>query len=172
MFEGKNLNWDEIDTTEQEYKKLPANGYVIRITGAEDDQVHEKLIITFDIAEGEYANYFTEDAYRAERPYLHQFYVSYKEKAMGLFKRFFECVEKSNSWKWDGHTESLFIGKVMGIVLAEEEYLGNDGQVKTRFSRLVDYKTVEQIRTGDFKVKPTKKLEEQNNPNSAEYIPF
>ena len=48
-------------------------------------------------------------------------------------------------------------GKYIGIILGEEEYRAKDGSVKTRLS-VVNTRSVQSIREGDFKVPELRKL--------------
>ena len=104
---------------------------------------------------------------------------SYKEKALGMFKHFTNCVEESNpGFKWNWQEQKL-VGLRFGATLQEEEYEKNDGSVGTRLV-VRDIKTVKQIMDGDFKVPTTKKLERTAAPvndfvvldNSSDDIPF
>ena len=54
-----------------------------------------------------------------------------------MFKRFCSAISKSNgNFVFDGGSvnadEKTLIGKKLGIVFQEEEYYGNDGNIKTR----------------------------------------
>jgi hypothetical protein len=80
------------------------------------------------------------------------------------------AVNKSNNgFVFDGETnadESTLVGKLVGLVLCEEEYIGNDGNLKTRL--YVDREcSVDDIVNGNFKVKPLKKLPEEDKPASS-----
>ena len=85
-------------------------------------------------------------------------YRSYKESARGMFKGFIEDIGESNSgfaWDWN---EDRLKGLSIGAVIGEEEYIGNDGNVKTRytFPRL---KSAQDIRDGNFRVPELKTLD-------------
>lgn len=140
---------------------LKAGGYVCKLTNVEDVPEKEYLYIEFDIAEGEYKDYYKK-LQESKNFWGGSMYKSYKEKALPMLKRFCSAVTKSNpGYIFDAGTqnsdETTLKGKLIGLVLFEEEYLGNDGYVKTRLK--VDYETdVEKIRKGDFKVKPKKEL--------------
>ena len=117
----------------------PAPGaYICKITGAVDIPEKEYLKIAFDIVEGEFAGYYSKT--REDHPdwtWVGEYCRSYKEKALGMFKRFCSSVSKSNgSFVFDGNTvnsdEKTLVGKKIGIVLQEEEYYGNDGEKKIR----------------------------------------
>lgn len=141
-------------------ERLPAGGYICRIGFAEDLPDKEYILVQYDIAEGQYANYYG-DRQKAhpEWSWGGTLYKSYKPKALPMFKRFCSCVTKSNpGYLFDGNTnadEKTLVGKLIGLVLGEEEYLGNDGTIRTRL-RCVSEKSVEDIRNGKFKV-PEKK---------------
>jgi hypothetical protein len=70
-------------------------------------------------------------------------------------------VTKSNpGYLFDGNTnadEKTLTGKLIGLVLGEEEYTGNDGTIRTRLYCVTE-KTVDDIRAGKFKVPDKKTL--------------
>ena len=87
---------------------------------------------------------------------------SYKEKALGMFKHFTNCVENSNAgytWAWD---EKSLVGKFIGLVLGEEEYEKSDGSVGIRLY-VKEVKTVQEIKDGNFKIPELKVL--KNRPS-------
>lgn len=161
-------NWSNI-TPEVEgmRSRLQPGGYVIRITRVIDDGKKEYLKIIYDIAEGDEAGRFS-DAWSQdpEHDYAHSFFRSYKEKARGLFKGFIKAVEESNGgYTWDWHEERL-AGKLLGIVLGEEEYLTNRGEISTRLT-VRSVTTADKIRAGEYVVPDIKKYkpkEEQAAP--------
>lgn len=146
---------------------LQPGGYVIKIQGAVDDPHKEYLKIVYDIAEGDEAGRFSgEWGLNPDNEYAHRFYRSYTEKAKGMFKQFTQAVEKSNpQYTWDWKEERL-VGKRLGVVLAEEEYENNRGEVKTRLYVAGVY-TADEIRKGDFKVPALKKLKNQSEFSKA-----
>jgi hypothetical protein len=125
-------------------ERLAAGAYVCTITGVEDVPVNpstgkgDYLRIHYDIAEGDFANYYA--GLREAHPewaYVGSYIRSYKEAALGMFKRFCSAVSKSNgNYIFDGGKtnadEKTLIGKKIGLVLQEEEYIGNDGSHKMR----------------------------------------
>ena len=117
--------------------RLPAGAYICVILKAEDFGDKEYLKVTYDIVEGEYAEHF--NSIRAEHPdwaWVGAYVKSYKPKALPMFKRFCTAVTKSNpGYVFDGQIntdEKTLAGKKIGLVLAEEEYYGNDGEKRTR----------------------------------------
>lgn len=143
-------NWTEIEETEYA-DKLPAGGYVCRITAVEDVPKKEYLWITYDIAEGEYAGKYSDD-WGKENPWAHRFARSYKDSAEGMFKAFVNRVQESNKgFVWDQVNESQFVGKEIGLVFQTELYTNTKGDDKERLNvfRVV---AAQDIRVGDFKV--------------------
>lgn len=154
-------------------KRLPAGGYVCKYTKVEDRPEKEYLYMEFDIARGDFANYY-KDLSDAKGFWGGSCYRSYKEKALPMFKRMCSAVSKSNNgFVFDGDTnadETTLIGKLVGLVLCEEEYVSNDGNIRTRL--YVDREMpVEDIINGKFKVRPLKKLKEEDIPSTEEDTP-
>lgn len=147
-----------------ESKRLPAGGYICKYTNVEDNPKKEYLYMEFEIAEGEYKGYFEELEDRAGF-WAGKCYRSYKDAALPMFKRMCSAVTKSNKgFIFDGNEhcdESTLVGKKIGMVLGEEEYIGNDGSTKTKLyvAREMD---VADIKAGKFKVPALKKLKEDN----------
>lgn len=145
-------------------KSLPAGGYICKFTKVEDNPDRNFLYIEFDIAKGEFEGYYKKlsDEYNF---WGGKCWRSYTEKALPLFKRFCSCVNKSNNgFIFDGDTnadEQTLVGKLIGLVLCEEEYMGNDGNIKTRLYVDREY-SVEDIIAGNFKVKELKKYEDKD----------
>lgn len=162
-------NWNEIKET-GDFETLIAGGYVAVIKNIENDEKKQCLKISFDIAEGQFKDYYL-NLYKAINFWGGNFYRSYKEKAQSFFKAFITAVENSNpSFRWDWNEQNLK-GKRVGVVLREEEYIpmqGSDaGRVKTRL--IVDeIKSADKIRKGDFKVKEKKLLENQSPFETAQ----
>lgn len=153
-------NWDDVEAQgNEEYKRLVPGGYVCRITKVEDNPEKSYLYIEFDIAEGEFTAYGASCLERMGFTPL-KMYRSYTDKAAGMFKGFTQNVEQSNpNYKWEWKEQSL-VGRLIGIVLGEEEYIKKtDGSVGTRFN--AKDKSVDAIRNGKFKI-PEKKLLPQN----------
>lgn len=143
--------------------RLPAGGYICKYTKVEDVSSKEYLYMEFDIAKGDYAGYY-QSLSESYGFWGGRCYRSYKEKALPMFKRMCSAVSKSNNgFVFDGESnadEQTLVGKLVGLVLCEEEYVGNDGNVKTRL--YVDKEcAVDDIVNNKFKVKALKKLPEE-----------
>lgn len=150
----KKIDWNNVE--EAKDGRLPAGGYICGITSVEDVANSEYLRFEYDIAEGEYKNYYRELSERLNF-WGGSFIKSYKEKALGFFKKMIIAFEKSNpGFKFD-NDEKTFRRKKIGLVLAEEEYVNrNSGEIKTRLY-VADFLPVEDIKNGKFKV-PSKKV--------------
>ena len=157
-----------------DFERLPAGGYVIKITAAQDNDDKQYLRIVYDIAEGpEAGRYKNEDA---EHDYRHSFVRSYKESALGMFKAFILAVDGANGTNFNDRIEKGFpehelVGKLLGVLFGYEEYEANDGTVKERL-RLVRFLNIEQVRAGDFKVPDLKKLKADTPTIPEGFTPF
>lgn len=115
------------------FGNIPAGAYVCEIKSATDVPEREYLLIEYDVAEGDYARYFGD---RAERwgswPSGGKMYWSYKQSALGMFKALIQAVEKSNAGYAFNDDENTLVGKRVGLVLCEEEYRNNSGDISVR----------------------------------------
>lgn len=157
-----------------DFKRLPAGGYICKIVSVEDKAEKEYLDIVFDIAEGEYAGFYSDEWGKAH-PFAHNFIRSYKERALGMFKGFLTCIDKSNPTSFmeaaaKGLPEQELVGKLIGLVIAYEEYdIRDDGSLKQRIY-VPEVRSVEAIRKGEFRVpalRKTKELEDKLKNQSA-----
>lgn len=164
----KNVNWDEI---QDEIRRPVPGGYAAKIIEVKDVEEKEYLAIKWDFAEGEFkgSNQETFDTLGFWPSLLIR---SYKSTALRFFKGFKTCVEASNrNFVFKNDPQSL-VGKYMGVVLGEEEYLGKDGKVKTRLY-VAEVRSGKAIRDGDFKVPELKKLDptKASQPSAGPAVP-
>ena len=179
-------NYETVQASSGEFARPSAGGYVAMITNVGDVPLDpntnkgDYLKIEYDFAEGEFFGHFSD--FNKKFGYWHRsgsFLKSYKETALGMFKHFTNCIEKSNdgySWNFD---EKTLTGKQIGLVLGEEEYIANDGSIKTRLY-VANVKSVEQIRNGDFRTPAPKKIKQEgqgfvdisNSAANEEKLPF
>ena len=149
-----------------ESKRLPAGAYICKYTKVEDKPDKNYLYMEFDIAEGEYKGYYAELEERLDF-WGGKCYRSYSEKALPMFKRMCSAVTKSNKgFIFDGNEhcdESTLVGKKIGMIMGEEEYIGNDGSVKTRLY-VVREIPVDDLKAGKFKIPEIKKVNPPTNP--------
>jgi hypothetical protein len=155
-------NYENVQASSGEFARPTAGGYICKIIDVEDVPMKEQgkgdyLRIEYDIADGEFKGYYKEQFDKWGGNWNASFIRSYKEKALGMFKHFTNCIEQSNAgYEWDFNEKGL-IGKVVGLVLGEEEYQNNAGEIKTKLV-VKNIATVEEIKNGNFKVPAPKKL--------------
>ena len=152
----KKQNWDNVQEA-AEFERPTPGAYIARIVNVEDTEEKEYLKIEYDFAEGNFKGYYAE-LYKSKGFWGGSFIRSYKEKALPFFKQFKTCLEVSNrGYFFDEDNLSAMCGRLIGIVLGEEEYCKNDGGVGTRLY-VAQIRSVKAIETGDFKVPDLKKL--------------
>ena len=162
-------NYEKVQASSGEFARPTAGGYICKIIDVEDVPMNEQgkgdyLRIEYDIADGEFKGYYKEQFDRWGGNWNASFIRSYKEKALGMCKHFTNYVETSNAgYEWDWNEKGL-IGKVVGLVLGEEEYKNSNNETKTKLV-VSQIKTVEEIKNGDFKVPAPKKLVVENSTN-------
>lgn len=150
----KVLNWESVEESTP-FSKLPAGGYVIKIVDVEDMADREYLNIVFDIKEGEFSGFYSDD-FGKMNPWAHRFVRSYKDSAAGMFKQFLSRLEDSNrdfnisTWQRRSDERDL-IGLELGIVLQNEQYTNNQGEDKERLN-VVGVYAAQDIRNGDYKL--------------------
>ena len=157
----------------KEFKKLPPDGYVCKITDVEDNPSSEKLNITYEIAEGPWKNYYSDD-WGKRNKWAHTHSQSYKDGyAIGYFKKMLEAIEASNDgftiadWQKRSDENELKDLKV-GIIFQEREYIGNDGKDRVALDAAM-FVPVEDIRNGNFEKLERKKLDRSANDD---FMPF
>lgn len=154
----KIMNWTLVDEPSS-FTQLPAGGYVVRIIGVEDKPEYNLLELTYDIAEGDYAGYFS-DEWGVAHPYAHQFtkwYTTQDGKPDGRFRKFLSDLEVSNRGlfnvaQWTQHcNERELVDLKIGAVIQKEMRTKNNGDDAEYMQ--VFYTTASQdIRNGDYKL--------------------
>lgn len=153
-----------------EFKRPGAGAYICGITKVEDVADKEYLKVTYDIIEGEFKGYYKE--MRENNPewaWAGAYVKSYKTAALPMFKRFCTAVSRSNgNFVFDGNTvnadEQTLVGKKIGLLLGEEEYYGNDGELKTRLIVVREF-SIDKL--NEQKVPEIKKIKEDKPKDSS-----
>lgn len=157
-------------------ERLPKGGYILEIKGVEivETDYGERLILSFDIAEGEYKGYYAEN-YRNQTGEDKRWKGTYRiaipkddgseedQETKRRFKTNISLFEESNSgfhWDWD---ENTLKGKKIGGVFRNKEYSFNGKQ--GFFTECAWLTTVEKIKEGKFKVPADKLLNKNNKPS-------
>ena len=154
-------NWENIQESTS-FKRLTPNGYICKILNVEDRPEKEYLKIYFDIVKGDDKGYFKKQYdgdKRKERkwPNAGTFIRSYKDSAASMFKGFTNAVEKSNKgyqWNFD---EKTLVNKVVGLIIADEQYQNQKGQVRVR-NYVAAVRSVETIEKGEYEIPALKEL--------------
>lgn len=159
-----------------EFSRPTAGAYICKITDVKDISDREYLKIFYDIDEGEFKGYYTE--MRSNHPdwdWAGAYVRSYKETALGMLKRFCNAVSKSNgNYVFDAGAvnsdETTLIGKRVGIIFQEEEYYGNDGNIRTRIKPLREF---EVDKLADQKVPELKRLSREGarDESNSVFVP-
>lgn len=151
-------------------EKLPAGAYIVKLMkGARVESYSwgEVLLVPFDIAEGEYKDYYTnqfKNSQLEDKKYKGVYRMNLPKDdgteqdgwTMRRFKTDIMAVEDSNSgyhWEWD---ENTLAGKTVGMLFQnrEWEFNGSSGWSAQPHS----LKAVEDIRNGKYKLPADKPL--------------
>lgn len=166
-------NWNEVkEFTDR--PKLPLGAYVCKVKKAvvQANDYGEQLCLLFDIAEGDFKDYYSED-FKANtnedkkwrgvlRQWLPRNDGSEKDEwTKSSFKGMVTSFEKSNpgyQWNWD---EASLAGKMVGIIFRNEEwdYNNQTGWAVRPFRATA----VDSVRSGVVKLPKDKPL--NNKPN-------
>lgn len=150
------------------YEKPKAGGYVIIIRSVFNDKAKERIDVEFDFFDGQFKNYYMDLNERCGF-WAGKFNKSYKTKALPFFKQFLEAVIKSNPdhdgliiGDYEDVDETKLTSKLVGMVVGEREYIGNDGTKKVNLDTFnAQFVSVSDIHEGNYTVPEMKKLEEQ-----------
>lgn len=124
-----------------DFKSLKAGAYKCEVKAVEElkSTNGKKFVkISFDIADGEFKNYFA-DKYtndtRADKKWSgiwNLFLAGYEEGTINTkFKGFITSIEKSNvGFIWDWNEQKL-AKQFLGIVFRDEEFIAQDGSIKS-----------------------------------------
>lgn len=162
-------NWESVKAPSVR-ESLPEGGYICVIKDAEvktTQNGYEMLVVSFDIAEGEYKDFYTND-YRAQQREdkywggVIRYFLPREDGTendnytKSRFRAFTNALEDSNPgyhWDWD---ETALKGKKIGMLTRKEEweYNGNSG-FKVRPFLFID---TERISKNKFTLPKTKYL--------------
>lgn len=146
-----------------EFKKVIPGLYIAKIVEVEDVPEKEYLKISLDIAVGEFIKYYTE-LNKSKGFWGLTLIRSYKETALSFFKAFITATEKSNAnYKFDEDKYLELKGKLVGVVLSEEEYKKNDGTINKKIV-VNKIRSVDEIKKGNIEIPEIKKLVMDTQP--------
>lgn len=183
---GINLNnygYDNVPAAEsgEEPTYLPPDGYICRICHAEfalTKSEKRMLVLQLDIAEGDFAGYFTNrynrnkkfnpDAKWPNPAIYRQMILDSAGKVSSYFKGLLTCIQKSNKQfllNQNNFSASDLRGLKCGFVFAQEEYQKRDNSIATLC--VVKFpKNVDDILDGNFTVPPLKQLSPKPQPTT------
>ena len=177
----KAFNGLEIKKSASASEPLPAGGYVAKILNAKVEEYSwgEVLVISFDIAEGEYKDFFSKqykENTREDKKWKGNFRLTVPQESNQYFdsqKRTFGnaiwAIEESNpsfKWAWD---ENALKGKMVGVLFRNYEY---DVEGRQGWStECCTFVSVEDVRTGNFKQPKDKPLRNKaaNNIHTSNF---
>ena len=172
----KAFNGLEIKKSVGASEPLPAGGYVAKILNAKVETYDwgEKLCISFDIAEGEYKDFFSKqykENTREDKKWKGNFRLTVPQESNQYFdsqKRTFGnaiwAIEESNpGYHWDWNEDALK-GKMVGVLFRNFEY---DIDGKQGWStECCTFVSVEDVRTGNFKQPKDKPIRNKTTSNA------
>ena len=175
----KAFNGLEIKKSVSASEPLPAGGYVAKILNAKVEEYSwgEVLVISFDIADGEYKDFFSKqykENTREDKKWKGNFRLTVPQESNQYFdsqKRTFGnaiwAIEESNpsfKWAWD---ENALKGKMVGVLFRNYEY-DVDGR-QGWSTECCTFVSVEDVRTGNFKQPKDKPLRNKvaNNAHAS-----
>lgn len=193
------LNYDLSNVTPRKpvaasgFVAIPSGGYVCTIVRArlgKTNRGNDALYLVYDIAEGEFAGYFSSDRFASpDRDNKHQAVIVFSgdERQLENAKYNLEVISECNSTpyqRFDAVGSALsehpehFVGKRVGLLLQERITQSADGRVWHDVNVPLDaFTSVDDIRSGNFVVPPV--LDERGGqqrkapqPTVADDLPF
>lgn len=137
---------------EKENDKLQPGGYICQIKSVENVESKQYFEINYDIAMGEHEHYFAQQSHTYNnRFWPGKLFVSYNPNDSSRFMMLMKCLKESNKDASFSGDEQCMVGKQIGLVLQEEEYLDKYKTPKVRM-RVAEITSVDKIRCGDYGV--------------------
>lgn len=150
----RQLNLNSIKAkSEGDSKNITPGAYACIITEVTDNEDKEYLDVLFDIQVGEFEGYYSSDFYK-DKPWAHHMILSYKEKALPIFKGRMGAITECNTGfdavaALDAGQYKMLEGKVIGIVFREEEYFDKKtSEFKLGVARAFRFCTTKDIQDG------------------------
>ncbi len=179
----KPQGYDEAPAYMGEAMQLPAGCYVCKVLGVKQERYneHDRFLMQFDIAEGEYTGFYKKQYDQAKQSDPNVKYKGIHRQNMDgqgtpFFKGLITSIEKSNPgfifpFSQQGNEKTL-VGKKFGAVMGREEFLTSDGE-KRMATKIVQIRSIEGLK--DAKVPEDKMLGEDTGtppaPSAPQYGP-
>ncbi len=179
---NKPENWDNVEPNFGGAKRLSAGGYICKVMACkvETSQRTNKqmLVVNFDIAEGEFKDFYLEKYKNAPRDnhnpvepkWAGKYYIVLEgEGYEGRLKAFTTSIEESNQGYTGDWNEENLRGKLFGGIFREEEFIYN-GDVLSN-AKLWQVRSVKTIREGNFDIPRKKEVtDEEREKASAPFL--
>ena len=172
----KPLGYDEVEAG-GEYTPIELGGHKLVIKQIEEVQKdgYSYLKVSFDTAQDDVQPYYYTQQYRNDTRDTKKwggvatiFPTDREGKTSKTFKQFCTSIEKSNNSKisWGAGFSDSIVGKTIGGIFGEEEYLSN-GEVKTA-RKLFWWRSTEGIKDADIPKKRTVEKPSSAFPTDAD----
>lgn len=137
----KPQGYDEAPAYTGETMQLPAGCYICKVLGVKQEEYkgHDRFIMQFDIAEGEYTDFYQKQYKQAKQSdqnvkYKGEYRQNMDGQSIPFFKGLITSIERSNPgfcfpFGQVGN-EKMLAGKKFGAVMGREEFLTADGKKK------------------------------------------
>jgi len=141
------------------YPRPTPGGYIMRIESVNNNVSKEQLEICFEFIGEELKGYCANIKDRFGF-WPARCTKSYKDKALPFFRAFIEAVQASNAettglviGDFEDVDETKLVGKMVGVVVGEREYDGNDGTRKKAIDWYnASFVTTDDIHNGNYEV--------------------
>lgn len=165
----KPQGYDESWTYTGESRSLPAGCYVCEILGVKEENHngHERFVMQFDIAEGEYKGFYQQQYKAAKERNVEAKYKGEHRQYMDgnsvpYFKGLITSIEKSNPgysfpWNLEGNEKTLK-GKKFGAVMGREQ-IETDNKEKVFWTHIFQIRSIDGLK--DAKVPDDRLLNDQ-----------
>lgn len=175
----KPQNWDNVQVI-SDRAKLPADAYVCKVkqVAVQQNSYGDQLVILFDIAEGEYKDFYARDFQQNQNPDkkwkgVQRVWIptddgsEKDELTKRMFKGMVTAFEESNpgyKWNWD---ESSLAQKTVGIIYRNEEweYNGKSGWS----AKPLRCMSAGKVRSGDYTLPKDKALVKRGDAYDTGY---
>lgn len=156
---SKPQGYDESWAATGESQQLPKGCYVCKIIGVKQDKYagHARFLMQFDIAEGEYKDFYQKQYKQAKQAGRDAKYKGEHRQYMDgasvpFFKGLITSVERSNpgfvfQFGVEGNEKTL-VGKKFGAVMGREQFPAQDGSLKW-VTKVVQIRSVEGLKDAE-----------------------
>lgn len=163
--------YDEVSEYSGDSQKLPAGGYVCKIINVELGERNNRpqIRVFVDVAEGEYAGYFSRqkrDNWSKRAVFVRYIYDESEKRITPALKSLLANVERSNdnfALDLQRFDQNSLVGKLCGFTFGEREYEYNERIYTTTEVKFPV--SADKIRSGDFKVPEIQRLEAAYPPS-------